>query len=367
MLASRFNLLLVPALGIVLLMWRQRIPGFRDVSQLDTPHQAALSSRALSFAMAAICGELVYSLLVASPGFHWYVAIWLIYSVALFCQTLALCFMALFIDCSFRRVPAQGSGLFLGLVIYGTMKAMALLYNTFDGVIFSVTTANFLRLGRFFAYYAAVGGLMLLVVAVVTIKNSRGGFRRGGAAVALVLSPILFAVLIDSLIPGSMLIWQGFFLTLLLSHLVLPTVTTRIDAQTQLPNRWAAQEYLLAVTQALHRENLFIALVTVELAADGASCRCTRYSWDDRLLDLRSILRSVVPGDDFVARIGQRSFLISARGESYLLVERLSNGIAVLNKGGLRSAPLCCTISGDLLTAGDTRSPQELLRGLVNR
>jgi len=349
------NIVFAPIVGLIVILidFYSRRPA--DVLQ------KRLFTLIVTFTLAAILCDIVYTAVAGVPGRIYVTANLMVCTLYFFFKALAFSFLFLFYEYIFKGSFVRMKKMIIALVVVNLINFVLLFFNIFTQKLFYITHNNIYVRGDWYPLLIFIFYIIMVVLLISIFTNQKNITRNLLILALLSVLPGITGTTFDIIIAESRSIWPSFFISVLFYYLFIIRMTSIIDSLTNIYNRRGFDEHLQSIFKSSRHKDYAIIMIDMDRFKE-INDNFGHAQGDAALRDAAEILRNSVRRSDFVARYGGDEFVvIAAASNADAIIKNIMAKFQEFNLRKSRPYTLALSCGGDVYRQDDPRTPPEFL------
>ncbi|TXT47154.1 MAG: diguanylate cyclase [Spirochaetes bacterium] len=252
-----------------------------------------------------------------------------------------------------------------GLSVLMAFWILLCLSNPWTEIIFRIDQENRYRRSWGFNYFAVVLYALISYSLVIVASHRRGCPRRQWLSLLFYPLPSIFGALGQQVFFGTILLWPGVVLSLLILAMNVQNERMGTDVLTGLSNRLSLHRYLGPKLRS--RNSPAMAGIALDLDRFKEINDTLGHDVGDRALaDAAKVIRQAIRKEDFAARLGGDEFLVlletNDRGDVESVARRISESFERFGMDESRPYSLSASIGWEIYHPGKGPEPESFLK-----
>jgi diguanylate cyclase (GGDEF)-like protein len=241
------------------------------------------------------------------------------------------------------------------------------LSNPWTEIIFRIDEGNHYQRSWGFNYFSVVLYALISYSLILVALNRYGSVRRQWLSLLFYPLPSIFGALGQQIFFGTILLWPGVVLSLLILAMNVQNERMGTDLLTGINNRLSLIRYLSAKMKS--KKPFPLAGIALDLDRFKEINDTLGHDVGDRALaDAAAIIRQAIRKEDFVARLGGDEFLVLLETRDLAVVEsvvrRISESFEHSSADTSRPYSLSASIGWEIYNPGSDPEPETFLKRL---
>lgn len=228
--------------------------------------------------------------------------------------------------------------MFYILVAANLAMVIFVILSQFFGWIYTISADNVYSRGPFFMVPVAVAMLLLLAADILIVVNKKKIDKKYYDALLFFTVPPFLCVILQSMIYGISLIYNGVVISVLVVYLNIQNRSIHTDYLTGISNRKKLDSYLKKKIYSCTEENTFSSILVDIDNFKSINDTFGHTVGDDALDATVKIIKRCLRKSDFIARFGGDEFFIvldiSSSRDLNAMIKRIENSVKDFNKTG---------------------------------
>lgn len=350
-----FNVFLVPLVGLIIILidYYNRYPA--------DAVQKRLITLLIAFLIATILCDLTFAVVNGVSGDFLRIVNLVACTLYFLLMSISFGLIIMLFEHSLNGNGTSLRKIAIAIVVSNIIYAVMLVSNLFTNKFFYITFDNFYE--RSYLYMAAFAiPILLAFLMLLNVFLNRKNVNMKMFVLALISTmPLVIASILDVFLTESLLVWQGFFISVLFFYLFIIHKVALIDNLTNLHNRRGLDEYLQSLAKFSRRKPYVFLMIDMDKFKE-INDQFGHAQGDSALRDTADILRFSVRRDDFIARYGGDEFVIIAAADNAdALIRNITTRVDEFNARQTKPYKLVLSCGGDVYRPDDIRPFSEFL------